>query len=69
MTQIQAMEGLAIKHYAGKLKTAKILAESHHPDLPYWARVRRLYLELGGLYIGQLKPSQQAAYFQGAHHA
>ena len=67
--EAKAMAGLAVKHYPGKMKQAKRLAETHHTELPYWGRVRLLYLELGGLYIRQLKPKQQASYFQGGFTA
>ena len=69
MTKREAMQGLALKHYPFKWKQAQRLAGNHHIELPYWARVRRLYLELGGLYIGQLDAKSQSFYFQGAHHA
>lgn len=34
--------------YGGKWKQAKRLAVTHLVDLPYWMRVRQLFLELGG---------------------
>jgi hypothetical protein len=67
--EAEAMDGLAIKHYHFKWKSAKVMAGNHHQDFPYWARVRILYLELGGLYIHQLNPRQQALYFKGAFNA
>lgn len=50
VSELKALAGLAVKHYPGKLKQAKRLAETHHTELPYWGRVRLLFLELGGEY-------------------
>jgi hypothetical protein len=50
----EAISGLDIKHYPGKWKTAQGLAHKPNSDnyfLPYWERVRLLYLELGGEFI------------------
>ena len=48
-----AQEGLAVRYYLGKWKVAQGLAvKNERKDearlLPYWERVRLLYLELGG---------------------
>lgn len=48
-----AREGLDIDHYPGKWKSAQRLATSNerrdgYNHMPYWERVRLLYLELGG---------------------
>lgn len=50
-----AMIGLDIVGYLGKWKKAQELAEKNERTddnrlLPYWERVRLLYLELGGKY-------------------
>lgn len=50
-----ASQGLNVAAYAGKWKTAQTMAlqAQSYPDhrvLPYWERVRKLYLELGGDY-------------------
>lgn len=55
MTEQIAAEGLNITGYAGKWKVAKELAlKNERSDdnrlLPYWERVRLLFLELGGEY-------------------
>ena len=49
----QAQQGLDVDHYPFKWKQAQRLAESNERKdgrevLPYWERVRLLYLELGG---------------------
>lgn len=49
----QAMDGLEIWRYPGKWKTAQRMAQQNERDddnklLPYWERVRLLYIELGG---------------------
>ena len=60
-----ATEGLSIKGFAGKWKAAQKY-ENYSPRkddmrlLPYWERVRLTFLELGGEYIGQRYPYQQA---------
>ncbi len=56
MTEKEAIQDLAIRHYPGKWKTAQGLAhdDRHYPELDYWARARKLYLELGGEFVGQL---------------
>jgi hypothetical protein len=51
-----AMEGLNVAGYFGKWNEAKRLAHGHdlsenHMMLPYWERVRLLFLELGGEHI------------------
>lgn len=51
-----AAEGLNIAGYAGKWKAAQELAEQNERTddnrlLPYWERVRLLFLELGGDYL------------------
>lgn len=46
-----AMEGLNVYGYAGKWKAAQEIAHKPNSDnfcLPYWERVRLLFLELGG---------------------
>lgn len=53
-----AMEGLNISGYAGKWKVAQELAAKNERRdgnhlLPYWERVRLLFLELGGEYGNQ----------------
>lgn len=60
--QKKAMEGLDIFGYAGKWRKAKELAikNERHDDykhLPYWERVRLLFLELGGGYLDRRKTS------------
>ncbi len=64
MTEKESMRGLAIRHYSGKWKQAQRLASDsrHHPELDHWSRVRVLYLELGGLYIQQLRLLQRLVY-------
>jgi hypothetical protein len=52
-TELDAAEGLDIKGYRGKWNKAQELAHSpdlsaDHLALPYWERVRLLFLELGG---------------------
>lgn len=69
-TEEQAQADLAVRHYPGKWEQAKRLAldrrhyGGEYEDISYWERVRYLYLELGGLYVGQLNPQQQYVYFQ-----
>jgi hypothetical protein len=51
-----AMQGLDTGGYAGKWRVAKELAAKNERSddnrlLPYWERVRLLFLELGGDYI------------------
>lgn len=51
-----AAEGLNISGYSGKWKQAQEIAKSsrlseNHLALPYWERVRLLFLELGGEYL------------------
>lgn len=53
-----AAEGLNIEGYNGKWKKAMELASRNERQddyrlLPYWERVRVLFLELGGCYIDQ----------------
>ena len=67
MNRSEAQRDLAIKHYPGKWRTAITMAGVR--DKNYWGRVRLYYLELGGLFIGQLKPGQQALYFNGSFTA
>jgi hypothetical protein len=49
-----AAEELNVRGYAGKWKRAQELAQDGKPQdsgaigLPYWERVRKLFLELGG---------------------
>lgn len=48
-----AKEGLDVCGYSGKWKQAQELAHSsnlseNHKLLPYWERVRLLFIELGG---------------------
>lgn len=48
-----AAQELNIRGYAGKWKAAKELAvdgkhDHRHSGLPYWERVRVIFLELGG---------------------
>jgi hypothetical protein len=50
-----AMQGLNVSGYQGKWKAAKELAAKNERSddnrlLPYWERVRLLFLELGGDY-------------------
>lgn len=50
-----ASQGLNVAAYADKWKKAQAMAlqTAKYPDhrvLPYWERVRKLYLELGGEY-------------------
>lgn len=50
-----AAEGLNIRGYAGKWKAAQELAAKNERSddnrlLPFWERVRLLFLELGGEY-------------------
>jgi hypothetical protein len=57
MTEEIASQGLDITHYSGKWRTAVELAiKNERTDdnrlLPFWERVRLLYLELGGEYGG-----------------
>lgn len=55
---LMAMDGLDVVHYSGKWAEAQRLAllnersDDNHL-LPYWERVRLLFLELGGRYTGQ----------------
>jgi len=56
MNEQIASEGLNITGYAGKWAKAKDLAEKNERTddnrlLPYWERVRLLFLELGGDYL------------------
>jgi len=51
----KAKQGLDVTGYAGKWKKAQELAEKNERSddnrlLPYWERVRLLFLELGGKY-------------------
>jgi len=51
-----AQQGLDIEHYPGKWRQAKVLATHNQRRddyrlLPYWERVRLLYLELGGEFL------------------
>lgn len=63
MSKADAMRDLAIRHYPGKWKSAQKLADTrHHPEIDYWAAVRKLYLELGGEYVGQLPLLQRLRY-------
>jgi hypothetical protein len=55
-----AQEGLDVKHYPFKWKEAKVMAERNQRTdsnhyLPYWERVRLLYLELGGEFIDKYR--------------
>jgi hypothetical protein len=52
-----AKQGLNVKGYGFKWRQAKRLAESNERKddnrlLPYWERVRLIFLELGGEYAG-----------------
>lgn len=54
----QAKQGLNVSGYHFKWKRAKYLAEKNDRAddfriLPYWERVRLLFLELGGEYAGE----------------
>ena len=69
MSKSEAMRGLALKHYLGKWKQAQKMCKQFIDRPDYWTAVRESYLALGGLYIHQLLPKQQAAYFEGHHHA
>jgi hypothetical protein len=51
-----AATGLNVKGFAGKWKYAQTLADKNERKddnrlLPYWERVRLLFLELGGEYL------------------
>lgn len=53
--EVVAQEGLNISGYRGKWRQAQKLAEANDRTddarlLPYWERVRLLFLELGGDY-------------------
>ena len=55
-----AAEGLDVRGYHGKWVTAQRLAKANERTdykhlLPYWERVRLLFLELGGCYLSQRK--------------
>ena len=67
MTKSEATHDLAILHYPGKWKAAQRSVENNadsqsRRSWPYWKRVRQLYLEFGGEYIGQLQPLQRLRY-------
>jgi hypothetical protein len=52
----RAQEGLNVAGYSGKWKVAQELAAKNDRTdearlLPYWERVRLLFLELGGGYL------------------
>lgn len=69
MTEQECKQDLAIRHYPGKWKAALDMAKRAKasrslPGEDYWAHVRRTYLELGGQFVGQLDPIQQAHYFE-----
>jgi hypothetical protein len=54
----QAAQGLNVTGYAGKWRVAQELAiKNERTDdarlLPYWERVRLLFLELGGAYTNE----------------
>jgi hypothetical protein len=58
-----AREGLDVRGYPGKWLKAQELAQSNQRRdngrlLPYWERVRLLFLELGGEYSGTEYPSK-----------
>lgn len=57
-----AKEGLDVSHYPGKWRAAIRLAISNERTdenrlLPFWERVRILFLELGGEYLPGAKPN------------
>ncbi len=59
-----AAEGLNVSSYAGKWKVAKELAEKNERKddsrlLPYWERVRLLFLELGGEYLTERRAGER----------
>jgi len=66
MSEAQAKQDLAIKHYAATWRDAKRLAKALVGTAEYWGAVRNYYLELGGLYVRQLPVKKQALYFSGA---
>lgn len=67
MTEAQAKQGLAVKHYATTWRDAQRLTKHAKSTGSYWETVRRYYEELGGLRIDQLKdPKKRAQYFEGA---
>jgi hypothetical protein len=57
MSEALAVRGLDVRGYAGKWAKAKDMALAHergdHDRMPYWDRVRLLFLELGGQYADQ----------------
>jgi hypothetical protein len=67
MTEREAKQDLAVLHYPGKWKAAQRSVDGNHDSQtrrswPYWKRVRQLYLELGGEYVGQLQILQRLRY-------
>lgn len=56
--EVIAAEGLNVRGYSGKWRKAQELADKNERTddnrlLPYWERVRLLFLELGGEYLEQ----------------
>lgn len=53
----RASEGLNVRGYSGKWRKAQEIALRNETDdirlLPYWERVRVIFLELGGEYINE----------------
>ena len=69
MTEQEANRDLAIIHYPGKWKSAQRSVAANadsqsRRSWPFWKRVRQWYLEIGGLYVGQLQESQRWQYYQ-----
>lgn len=74
ITECDAYCDLAVKHYGGKWKHAKEYVSGGHDakdraGMPYWNRVRLVYLELGGEYVEQLKIMQKLQYSQASDMA
>lgn len=67
----QAMSDLDVAGYPGKWKAAQELAEKNERTddnrlLPYWERVRILFLELGGEYLKRQHRCGQCGYIYKA---
>lgn len=68
-TEEQAKQDLAVLHYPGKWAQARQMGHDRryftgpYEGFSYWERVRYLYLELGGLYVGQLEFTQTLRYY------
>lgn len=67
-TEDMAKQGLAVLNYPGKWSQAQRMCRNRvhftgpYKGYSYWERVHCMFLELGGCFVNQLLPYQQAAY-------